>query len=170
MRTIGIALVGLVALAACERSDPRLLNIAKASRAPDEFSILPSNALEAPEDFSTLPVPTPGGTNRTDKRPLADAIVALGGNPERGAGVDGALSRTVTRFGLQPGIREVLAAEDLDYRRKNDGRLLERLFNVNVYFRAYAPLSLDQYAELERLRRAGVRTVAAPPDPALLDE
>ena len=66
---------------------------------------------------------------------------------------------------VDPNIRAELAAADLEYRRQNDGRLLERLFNVNVYFQAYEPLSLDQYAELERLRRAGIRTSAAPPDP-----
>ena len=55
----------------------------------------------------------------------------------------------------------------MPFRRANDGRLVERLFNVNVYFRAYEPYELDQYAELERLRRAGIRTSAAPPDPAL---
>jgi hypothetical protein len=34
---------------------------------------------------------------------------------------------------------------------------------VNVYFRAYAPLSLDQQAELDRWRARGVRNVSAPP-------
>jgi hypothetical protein len=48
----------------------------------------------------------------------------------------------------------------------NDGRLLERLFNVNVYFKAYRSQELDQYLELQRLRRLGIRTPAAPPDPA----
>jgi hypothetical protein len=43
---------------------------------------------------------------------------------------------------------------------------LERLFNVNVYFKAYKKQELDQYRELERFRRAGIRTPAAPPDPA----
>jgi hypothetical protein len=43
------------------------------------------------------------------------------------------------------------------------------VFNVSVYFKAYRPQSLDQYAELYRLRRAGVRTVAAPPDPATIE-
>jgi hypothetical protein len=42
---------------------------------------------------------------------------------------------------------------------------LERLFNVNVYYRAYKKQSLDQHVELERWRRAGVRNVGAPPDP-----
>jgi hypothetical protein len=42
--------------------------------------------------------------------------------------------------------------------------VLERLFNVNVYFRAYQRQSLDKYAELDRFRRLGVRTPAAPPN------
>ena len=43
------------------------------------------------------------------------------------------------------------------------GGLLERLFNVNVYFKAYSKMMLDQYAELERWRAIGVPTVGAPP-------
>lgn len=61
------------------------------------------------------------------------------------------------------GIRGTLAAEDLEFRRKNDGRLLERVFNVNVYFDAYEPMSLDQHAELERWRAQGLLTPSAPP-------
>ncbi|RZV99042.1 MAG: DUF3035 domain-containing protein, partial [Rhodobacteraceae bacterium] len=79
---------------------------------------------------------------------------------------DGALISYAGRYGIEDDIRPRLAAADLEYRRQNDGRLLERLFNVNVYFRAYEQLSLDQYAELERLRRAGIRTSAVPPDPS----
>ncbi len=70
----------------------------------------------------------------------------------------------VSRFGVTPNIRGSLATEDLEFRRKNDGRVLERVFNVNVYFKAYRKQSLDQYAELERLRRLGVRTNSAPPE------
>jgi hypothetical protein len=40
------------------------------------------------------------------------------------------------------------------------------MFGVNVYFDAYEDQSLDQQAELERLRRLGVRTPAAPPPDA----
>ena len=42
------------------------------------------------------------------------------------------------RFGVDGGIRSTLASEDLEWRRDNNGRILERLFNVNVYFKAYA--------------------------------
>ena len=150
-----LALAGLLALtvSACERDNPKLFNIRKADRTPDEFSILPTRPLETPPDLAVLPTPTPGGGNRSDRLPEAEAI-------------DRALIGTAGRYGVDPAIRGQLAAEDLDFRRANDGRLLERVFNVNVYFKAYESQSLDQYAELYRLRRAGVRTVAAPPDPA----
>ena len=136
-----LALAGLLALtvSACERDNPKLFNIRKADRTPDEFSILPTRPLETPPDLAVLN----GGT-----------------------AADRALIGTAGRYGVDPAIRGQLAAEDLDFRRANDGRLLERVFNVNVYFKAYESQSLDQYAELYRLRRAGVRTVAAPPDPA----
>lgn len=164
----GLLTLAAATLTACGAQEPVLFNLRSADRTPDEFAILPTRPLQTPEDYAALPPPTPGGANRTDPNPQADAIAALGGNIDRGVGADGALVAAATRYGVQRDIRGQLAVEDLDYRRKNDGRLLERLFNLNVYFDAYAPLSLDQHAELERLRRAGVRTVAAPPDPATL--
>lgn len=166
MTRYGLALLAALILAGCDRSEPTLFNIRSEDRTPDEFAILPSKPLEQPEDLTVLPPPTLGGLNRTDRLPRAEAIVALGGNPNAGAGADSALVATTSRYGVQGGIREQLAAEDLDFRRANDGRLLERAFNVNVYYRAYRSQSLDQYSELERLRQAGIRTVAAPPDPA----
>ena len=168
-----LAATAILSLAACGGSEqPELMNIRSSASGPDEFVILPTKPLELPEDMAALPEPTPGGSNRTDPSPEVDAIAALGGNPAavaRGRGIpsaDGALLSHAGRFGVSGTIREQLAAEDLEYRRQNDGRLLERLFNVTVYFRAYRPLSLDQYAELERWRARGVRTSAAPPDPA----
>lgn len=159
-------------LAACGSRDrqPELLNIR--STTPDEFAVLPTKPLETPEDFATLPEPTPGGRNLVDPTPREDAVAVLGGNPAALArtGVpagDGGLLAYAARFGTSPAIRDELAAADLEYRRRNDGRLMERLFNVNVYFRAYEPLSLDQHAELERWRAAGVRTPSAPPDPEI---
>ncbi len=168
MQRLGLALAGLIVVTACGRGDPELLNLRQSrDEGPDEFAVLPVKPLELPEDLAELPDPTPGGSNRTDPTPEADVAQALGGNAEvltRGS-TDGALIAYSTRFGVSPGIRSALAAEDLEYRRDNDGRLLERLFNVNVYFKAYEPQSLDQYAELERLRRAGIRTSAVPPLP-----
>ncbi len=171
----GILVIGtMLALAACGNSDeePNLLNIKQPrSEGPDEFSVLPTKPLQMPEDIASLPEPTPGGSNLTDPTPEADVAQALGGNSEVLArrSNDGALLAYAGRHGVDPQIRPRLAAADLEFRRKNDGRLLERLFNVNVYFQAYEEMELDQYAELERLRRAGIRTSAVPPDP-LIDE
>ena len=169
MRQLVIIAMALAALSACSpSSEPKLLNISQPrEEGPDEFAILPAKPLEMPEDMAALPDPTPGGGNLTDPTPFADATVAMGGNPaalNRRSG-DGALRSYASRYGVDSNIRAQLAAFDLEYRRQNDGRLLERLFNVNVYFRAYEPMSLDQYAELERLRRRGIRTSSAPPEP-----
>jgi hypothetical protein len=67
------------------------------------------------------------------------------------------------RYGITPDIRQTLAAEDLEFRRKNTGRVLEKLFGLNVYYRAYDTQALDQHGELARWRRAGARTPSAPP-------
>lgn len=169
VRTLVIGGV-VLALAGCGgAAEPNLLNIKQVrGDGPDEFAIVPTKPLVLPEDLAALPAPTPGGANLTDPTPEADAAQALGGNIEvltRGS-TDGGLIAYTTRYGVNPQIRAELAAADLQWRRDNDGRLLERWFSVNVYFRAYEPFELDQYAELERLRRAGIRTSAAPPDPA----
>ena len=67
------------------------------------------------------------------------------------------------RFGVPADIRATVAAEDLDYRRHHNGRLMERLFAVNVYFKAYLQMELDQFAELAFWRARGVATPSAPP-------
>ena len=154
----------VLGLSACGGSDaPQLMNVRSSGSGPDEFGILPPKALEMPPNLAALPPPTPGGSNITDPTPEADAIIALGGKP--GAGVtDAGLVSYAARNGLSGDIRQVLAAEDLEYRRKNDGRLLERLFDVNVYYKAYAPMALDQHAELARWRRVGAPTPSAPPE------
>ena len=158
-------------LSACARdSQPELMNVHARSGTPDEFMVLPNKPLEMPESMAALPEPAPGAGNRVDPTPEADAVAALGGR--RGAAdggvarADGGLISHASRFGVAGDIRGTLAAEDLEYRRRNDGRILERWLNVNVYYQAYRPLSLDQHAELERWRRAGVRTVGAPPETA----
>jgi ribose/xylose/arabinose/galactoside ABC-type transport system permease subunit len=171
LRIAGIALLATLAVAACNRNKtPELMNVRSQTRGPDEFGILPTKPLQLPEDIAALPEPTPGGTNITDPTPEADAVAALGGNPEAvvltGAPTrDGGLITYAARFGVAQDIRGVLAAEDLEWRRKNDGRLLERVFNVNVYYKAYKRMSLDQHLELERWRKLGIKNVGAPPDP-----
>lgn len=172
----GAALVAAVALAGCgnRNAEPKLLNLRSTTGGPDEFSILPTKPLEAPKDFASLPPPTPGGKNLTDPTPDEDVASALGGNPaalnRTGIpGTDGALVSYASRSGVSGDIRTQLASEDLEFRKNNRGRLLERIFNKSVYFQSYKPQELDQYRELERFRRAGVKTPAAPPDPVIYE-
>jgi hypothetical protein len=150
-------------LAACSSGTPQLLNLRNDEPGPDEFAVLPTEELEIPQNLAALPDPTPGAPNRADPNPEGEAIAALGGNPARARGASGDLVAYTTRLGVGGDIRPVLAAEDEEFRRRNDGLLLERMFGVNVYYEAYEGQSLDQYSELERLRRMGVRTPAAPP-------
>lgn len=161
----GFWLAAALALGACASPEPRLMNVRSQTNGPDEFSILPAKPLAIPETLAELPPPTPGGFSRTDPTPREDAIVALGGRPG-GAGIpaaDAGLLAQAGRYGTAPGIRQTLAAEDLAFRRRNDGRVLERLFGTNVYFRAYRRQSLDQHAELERWRSVGAGNPSAPP-------
>lgn len=164
-----VSLVAGLGLSACSRGkEPELMNIRAQGGTPDEFMVLPNKPVQIPEDFAALPTPTPGGANLVDPTPEADAVAALGGNPARLARTgtvrnEGGLVTYASRYGVTSNIRAQLAAEDLEFRRKKDGRLLERWFNVNIYYRAYRDQSLDQHAELWRWRRAGAKTPSAPP-------
>ena len=166
---IAIALGAALALSGCSdpNAAPELMHI-RSSGSPDEFAILPVKPLAMPDSLNDLPAPTPGGSNRTDQTPEADAIIALGGNPNTQAGgipsADAALAAQTGRYGTEPGIRSALASEDLTYRQNNKGRPLERLFKRNVYYSAYGPQALDQHNELEYWRSRGIRTPSAPPE------
>ncbi len=164
---IVLALAAAAMLAACGNDDnPILMNLRPSGNGPDEFAILPPRPLQLPENLAELPTPTPGGTNLTDPNPRADAIIALGGNPQAAGGIpagDAGLVSYASRGGVTADIRSTLAAEDLEFRRDNNGRILERLFDVNVYFKAYRAQALDQQAELAFWRSRGVRTPSAPP-------
>lgn len=165
---IGIAIAAVLVLSACggrADKDPILMNLRASTTGPDEFAIVPNKPLQMPASLAELPEPTPGAGNMADPTPEADAIAALGGDlgRVRGSAADGALIASAGRFGTSATIRGDLAAEDLEWRRDRDGRILEKLFNVNTYFRAYSGMSLDQQAELERWRKAGARTPSAPP-------
>lgn len=160
-----IAVATMLTLAACGNGMPQLMNL-RSGEGPDEFGIVPPKPLELPEDLSALPEPALGGTNRTDRLPQEEAIVALGGRPSAAGGIpagDGALYSHAARFGVESSIRATLASEDLEWRRDNNGRILERLFNVNVYYKAYRKQRLDQQAELARWRKLGIKTPSAPP-------
>lgn len=162
IRATLLVLITTLGLTACSQGTPSLMNLRNTEAGPDEFAIVPTNELELPPT-TALPTPTRGGTNRADPNPEADAIAALGGNITRANTNAGDLVNHASRFGVTPNIRGTLAAEDEAFRGRNGGRLLERLFNTNVYYRAYREQSLNRYAELERLRRSGIQTPSAPP-------
>lgn len=170
MRAIALMMTMLgpvLGVAACS-TDPHLMNISSGRSSPDEFAILPTKPLTMPTDLSALPAPTPGGANSTDPTPQADAVAALGGNPgqlaAQGVGAaDGALISYASRLGRDAGIRQVTAEEDVAWRSRHSRRLLEVLARTNVYYRAYEPMTLDSWAELERWRPTGVLLPSAPP-------
>ncbi len=166
---LSLAALGIaVFLAGCGERDIGLRLLRNAGSGPEEFGIVPNKPLELPGDLASLPAPTPGGANRTDQTPIQDAVAVLGGNPARTqlqGGVpagDGAIVNYASRFGRSAGIRDQLAAEDLEFRRRKS------LFTFKVvpedeYNDAYRRLRIDPYRELARFRRAGVQTPAAPP-------
>lgn len=162
-------ILGMVlALGACARGEPDLIQFRSNGQGPDEFSVLPTQPLvleDLPQDVAALPAPTPGESNLTDPTPVADAYAALGGGARAASGgADGGIVNYAARRGISPAIRDELASDDRRYRQRRRGRLLERLFGVNTYYDAYASQSLDQYRELDRIRRAGLRNPAAPPE------
>lgn len=166
---LAMAGVALGALAACGAGkDPttHLMNLHSTTDGPDEFAILPPKALTLPTDLTALPAPTPGGENLTDQHPLDDAIAALGGKQGGAGGIpasDAGLVNYADRNGTAPGIRAALAKDDLTFRKRHPGKLLERAFGNTTYFDAYKAQWLDAYTELARWRAAGARTPAAPP-------
>lgn len=128
---------------------------------PDEFMVLPTRPLEMPEDLKALPPPTPGAVNRVAYRPRTDAITGLTGRPAVAAG-GGAL---VARAGpSSPAIRQQLAVEDAEWRRTHHGKLLERWFSKDRNALVYDEMLLDAPYEYQRLRAAGLRVPAAPPE------
>ncbi len=157
----------LFLLGACAGTEPRLVNPGGSAGGPDEFSILPGKPLQAPEDYTALPEPTPGGTNLADRNPDAEAVAALGGRPSLLArsgipAADRALLAHVSRYGVPADLRETLAREDAALRRGLGLGLFARWFGGNRYFAIYRRWALDPFAELARLRAAGVKTPSAP--------
>ncbi|EEW57964.1 DUF3035 domain-containing protein [Epibacterium sp. DP7N7-1] len=161
--TAPIILSSVLLVAAC--ANKPLHDLDARRNTPDEFLVLPNKPLEQPESYAALPQPTPGGSNRTDRNPQAEAIVALGGRPS-GAGIpasDGALVTAASRHGVQGDIRETLTAEDTK-RRKRAGILANiKLFPVDRYAETYEREALDPQDVSTAYRRAGVPTPSSPP-------
>ena len=159
-----------MALSACGSRDRdiKLRRFKDSGGGPNEFAILPGKPLQAPEDFAALPAPTPGGANLTDQNPLADGVAALGGNPTAVTGTavaagDSALVQHSARYGVNPGIRQVLATEDADVRRRRGRVNILNIGKNDDYVLAYKRQWLDSHAEAQRLRRLGIATPSSPP-------
>jgi len=163
-----IVLAGALAVSGCAQKGLRLIQ--KPGTGPDEFLVLPSKPLSAPESYSSLPAPTPGAGNLTDPNPQAAAVAALGGKPSAlvpGSGVpsgDAALVTASSRYGVEPGVRETVAAEDAKFRHRNRhlGRI--KVVPVDRYKQLYERQSLDPFAVSDQFRKAGAATPSSPPE------
>ncbi|UYV37147.1 DUF3035 domain-containing protein [Rhodobacteraceae bacterium D3-12] len=159
---------GLAGCAGYER-DITLRDVRPSGNGPDEFLILPGKPLQQPANFTELPTPTPGSANLTDQNPKADGVAALGGNPAQlqpGGipGSDSALVRQAGRHGVDPTIRETLAKQDEDFRRRKSRFTKLRIARQDLYNKVYKRETLNARGEMNRYRRStGVRTPTAPP-------
>lgn len=153
-----------LALAACgEGGVAGALRSSGVTSTPDEFMVLPTRPLEMPENFAALPPPTPGAGNRVDYRPHAEAVAGLTGAPGPAGNADG--SSLVAQAGpRQPGVRQTLAVEDVEWRDTHHGLLIPRLIAKDKDTVTYQPMILDAAAEFLRLRSSGVQQPAAPPN------
>lgn len=166
MRALSFSVLALTLVSACGNTDRPLRDLRSSGGGPDEFAVIPVGPLEIPGQLA-LPSPTPGGANRTDPVPNADAINVLGGSQAArvAGGVptgDAALVSYTARYGVDPNIRGTLAAED--------AAILERARRSNFfnplgrdrYFPAYRRQALDASAESARLQAAGVTATEIP--------
>lgn len=146
------------------KSDGIFKSFGFGSNPPVEFAVIPHRPLEVPESLAELPAPRPGTRNRTDLTPVEDALVALGGSPNGGVSTQSdAAILAATGAGQSPdAIRLVLAQEDADYRHRNRGKLMERLFNKATESSVYDDVLLQQYNEALRMRLSGQRTPEIP--------
>ncbi len=163
-RTLILVLIPLT-LAACASTGLR--DLRTNSSGPDEFSVAPVKALEAPANYSTLPAPTPGQANLTDRSAINEGITAFGGRPEAaGAGIpasDGALVQQASRLGVTPGVRQTLAETDAQFRKRKARFTQFRIVPTDRYSQAYRRETLNAENEAARWRRAGARTPSSPP-------
>ncbi len=139
---------------------------------PNEFSVVPTERLKRPEvlpqQVAELPRPAPGSANRVDMSPVSDITSALGGTNRGQGGIEVPASdrhfvNAAARLGSDADIRRELSAADRAFRNEHRARPLEIALGTNIYYRIYADVTLDAYAELGRLRNAGVITPVAPP-------
>lgn len=164
----GIIALTILTLALAGCGNGKLSRIKNTSNGPDEFTVLPTKPLQTPGSYRALPTPTPGGTNLVDTNPRADGIAALGGNPAAavpggGSGNSAGLVGYAQRYGTDPAIRQELAYEDAEARRRQGRRNLFNLGPNDDYNNAYKKQWLDAQTEQQRMQQSGVVTPSAPP-------
>ena len=76
---------------------------------------------------------------------------------------EAALINAASRNGVTANIRTITATEDADFRKRNKGKVLERWVGSDIYATRYRAQRLDEYAELLRLQKLGVKTPTAHP-------
>ncbi|WP_281980847.1 DUF3035 domain-containing protein [Thalassorhabdomicrobium marinisediminis] len=80
-----LSVAAMVALAACSGGGSGARDLRNDGSGPNEFLVETYKPLVMPGTLTTLPVPTPGGANRADPTPVANAVAAMGGNPNAAA-------------------------------------------------------------------------------------
>ncbi len=160
MRALTFSVLALILVSACANTDRPLRDLRSAGGGPDEFAVIPAEPLEIPQT-RVLPTPTPGGLNRADVTPKADAIRALGGtaSAQIAGGIpasDTALLTQTNRYGVDPAIRAQLAAEDAATLERARRTSFLNPLGRDRYFPTYARQALDAPSELARLQGAGV--------------
>lgn len=162
-----VAALSLIALALAGCANNGLRDLRSNSSGPDEFMVNPAKPLQKPDSYKTLPVPTPGQSNLTDRSAVNEGIAAFGGragSPNAPVPAsDAALVRHASRMGVQTGIRKALAESDAKFRKRKQRFTQIRIVPVDRYNQAYGRLALDPHQEAERWRRAGARLPSYPP-------
>jgi hypothetical protein len=164
---VGIIILAVaVVLSGC--ANDGLRDLGSESIGPEEFMVLPVKPLTAPSDYTVLPPPTPGGSNLIDPTPKAEGVTALGGSAaalqaQVVPASDGALVAQASRYGVPSNVRQSLAEEDAEFRKRQARLSNFRLFPVDRYEQAYRRQAIDPFAETSRFRNSGFATPTAPP-------
>ena len=165
MRFVAALVLLPLALGACGNTGLR--DIRSSAKGPDEFMIQPAKSLQQPDSYTTLPVPTPGQANLTDRNAVAEGVLAFGGTPQSNTtGIpasDAALVQQASRMGVTANIRQELAETDAAFRKRKARFTQIKIVPTDRYDQAYKRQILDAPREAARWRRAGARTPSAPP-------
>lgn len=157
-------------LSACADKGLRDLSTSSNKSGPDEFMIMPSKPLTQPKDYAVLPAPTPGGSNLTDQNPKGDGVASVGGQAtalQRTGAIpasDGALVTYASRNGVPSNIREDLAEQDAQFRKRQSRLTRIRLFPVDRYNQAYRRQALNPFGISRSAAVRGINTPTHPPE------